>query len=102
MNTYLDLDVAVDDQRKLYQVQLHTSLNISEDDLDEIILNGTIEGFPVSDLNYSAIIDFQRFVETMNYIRHLIVNGYTPVGKGTNYPEMVLPNKAYQMMEKWR
>lgn len=102
MNTYLDLDVAVDHKRKLYQVQLHTSLNINEEDLGEILTNGTIEGFPVSDLNYSAILDFQRFVETMNYVRTLIENGYMPVGKGTNHPELVLPSKAYQMMEKWR
>lgn len=102
MNTYLDLDVAVDHKLKLYQIQLHTSLSITEDDIDELVETGTISGFEASDLNYSAIIDFQRFVETMNYIRQLISNGYQPVGKGTNYPEMVLPSKAYQTMEKWR
>lgn len=102
MNTYLDLDVAVDHQRKLYQVQLHTSLILSEEDVDEITSYRTVEGFPVTDLNYSAIYDFHRLVETMNYIRHLIVNGYQPVGKGTEYPELVLPSKAYKMMEKWR
>lgn len=102
MNTYLDIDVAVDHKRKLYQVQLHTSLNITTEDLTELQQYGTIEGFPASDLNYSAIYDFRKLVETMEYIRHLIVNGYQPVGKGTEYPELVLPSKAYQVMEKWK
>ena len=102
MNTYLDLTVETDDTRKLYQIHLHTSMSLNDEDLTELTSYGTLEGFDATDINYSAIYDFKRLAETMNYIRYLIVNGYTPVGKGTEYPNLVLPTKASREMEQWK
>lgn len=101
MNVYLDLDVAVDHERKLYQVQLHTTLSLNDDDVTELATQNTIEGVPPNMLEFSSVPDFRKFVETMNYVRQLIVNGYVPVGRGTMYPQMVLPSKAWNTLNEW-
>lgn len=101
MNIYIDMDVAVDHQRKLYQVQLHSTLRLDGGDLEELTTSYTLDGAPLDMLEYSAVPDFRKFAETMNYIRYLIVNGYMPVGKGTMYPEMVLPSKAQNTLKEW-
>lgn len=98
---YLDLDVAVDHQRKLYQVQLHTTLSLDDGDITELTTQYTLDGEPIDMLDYATVPDFRKFVETMNYIRQLIVNGYTPVGKGTMYPEMILPSMATNILKEW-
>ncbi len=101
MNIYIDMDVAVDHQRKLYQIQLHSTLRLDGGDVEEITNSYTLDGAPLDMLEYSAVEDFRRFAETMNYVRQLIVNGYMPVGKGTMYPEMVLPSKAQNTLKEW-
>jgi len=101
MNIYIDMDVAVDHQRKLYQVQLHSALRLGNEDVEELTTHYTLDGAPLDLLEYSAVQDFRKFTETMNYIRQLIVNGYFPVGKGTMYPEIVLPSKAQNTLGEW-
>jgi hypothetical protein len=101
MNIYIDMDVAVDHQRKVYQVQLHTILNFDGEDLTELTTQYTLDSVPLDMLEYSTVPDFRKFTETLNYIRQLIVNGYTPVGKGTMYPEIVLPSKALNVLKEW-
>jgi len=101
VNIYLDMDVACDHQKKLYQIQLYTTLRLGAEDVDELTSNLTLDGVPLSALEYSAVLDFRRFAETMNYVRQLIVNGYAPVGKGTDYPQMVLPSKAQNALREW-
>ena len=102
MNVYIDMDVAVDHQRKLYQVQLHTSLKVEQRDVDELNSYGTVNGTPLDMQDYDTVMNFRNLVESMNYLRHLVVNGYYPVGKGTEYPDIVLPSKAQLTVEKWK
>ena len=101
MNIYIDMDVAVDHKRKLYQVQLHSTLRLGAEDVEELTTHYTLDGAPLDMLEYSAVQDFRKFVETMNYIRHLVVNGYMPVGKGAIYNEMVLPSKGENLLREW-
>lgn len=102
MNVYLDMDVATDDKRKLYQVQLHTSFRLDRRDIDELVNFGTMNGVSLDMQDFNAVLDFRQLVETMNYVRQLIFNGYYPVGKGTEYPDVVLPSKAELTVEKWK
>ena len=97
----MDLGIAVDHQRKLYQVQFHTTLRLDGEDVDELTTRYTLDGVPLDMLEYSTVPDFTKFAETMNYVRQLIVNGYVPVGKGTLYPEIVLPSKAINTLKEW-
>lgn len=93
----LDIGVAIDHFRKLYQIKLHAW--ISE---DQKTLSQFLEKDEKLIRDIDGILPPQRLQEILLTINQLYANGYTAVGTGTPYPEMIIPDDTAQMLEKWK
>lgn len=80
----LDIGIAVDHQRHIYQIHLYGSDMV--DEADTVI----------------AVLPPQRLEQVLREIKDYALRGYHPVGEGTAQPNMRLPCQAEKMMEKWR
>lgn len=80
----LDLGLAVDHQRHVYQVHLYGSDVV--DGADTVI----------------AVLPPQRLEQVLRQIKDLAMRGYVPVGEGTAQPDIRLPCPAEKLLEQWR
>jgi len=79
--TLLDIGIAVDHEKHLYQIQLYVS------DGQNMII---------------AVLPPQRLEMILREIQEYIANHYQPVGIGTMHPDVRLPCPAEKMLEEWR
>ncbi len=97
----LDIDVAVDHERKMYQVKLFAS---ARHGLDKIQLFNPETGEENKEyfVQFDGILVPKRLQQVLIELNRLAAKGYLVVGTGTMHPDVILPSNAERTLEIWK